>query len=439
MALEEGGSYSSKAAPRGDGPASSAGPRGSAALVASLSIAISAAAVAAAGADAAAGAPPPAPRCGAGGARSRPGGQPAKIWDRDMFAELRGARTAQPPKTWDKELEAPLPASRWARKSSNIAAAMPRSPPLSSTTALGDRERLGPSIAVPSPQNYAREATAAAALPRPSGWRAEGARTQPSQPGSSRGMRKEWGSGTRNFWCGIDRGNVVDELDEADGDEGASLWAGYGPDEAAMAGLMLAAAADAKAKLPVVSLREPVAPSMSEGNISGASNLLERQAQQQGRYHEVSDGDLSDFRAFARTVANRARLECTTANPYIQALAAHRLELEQGIFDATKDVNSLEMRLATQRHDALATLRVNPSSPTRFERHACGADWAGDAEVRLGPVPTAALVGDTAPAGAGFGLGGGESFSALWCHPERGGHPICLAGDDSSRLHFEAA
>jgi hypothetical protein len=76
------------------------------------------------------------------------------------------------------------------------------------------------------------------------------------------------------------------------------------------------------------------------------------------RYLQIPEGDHRDrFHQFAKDLAAQLSIECADANPYIQALCAHRAELLKSSVDLVDEVvDSLPARLATQ-HEGLATLR----------------------------------------------------------------------------------
>lgn len=91
---------------------------------------------------------------------------------------------------------------------------------------------------------------------------------------------------------------------------------------------------------------------------------LERQERRHLRHLDIPAEDFVQFKEFAKELVEHVHLECAPSNPYVQALTAHRLELSQGrtIDDET---DSLAMRLATRRHDALAMMEMvdEPHTP----------------------------------------------------------------------------
>jgi hypothetical protein len=96
-------------------------------------------------------------------------------------------------------------------------------------------------------------------------------------------------------------------------------------------------------------------------------------------------------------VADRIRADLREAeehvNPYIQALRAHREELRvssQDLRECTSD--SLASRLATQRHDGLASMQVTEEPEERLNSHLeihCSSD--NYISLHCGPVPEPCL------------------------------------------------
>jgi hypothetical protein len=87
------------------------------------------------------------------------------------------------------------------------------------------------------------------------------------------------------------------------------------------------------------------------------------------RYLQIPEGGRGRFHQFAKQLAAQLSIECADANPYIQALCAHRAELlKSSVSLADEVVDSLPSRLATQ-HEGLATLRHEIDLP---ETPSCG-------------------------------------------------------------------
>lgn len=79
------------------------------------------------------------------------------------------------------------------------------------------------------------------------------------------------------------------------------------------------------------------------------------------RYLDIPQTSLADFQEYAKSLINKASLECSEMNPYIRALCDHRRSMTEGVVDLwAEHVDSLEARLATQRCGALATLNIPP-------------------------------------------------------------------------------
>eukprot|EP00747_Dinoflagellata_sp_TGD_P209958 gnl/TRDRNA2_/TRDRNA2_83314_c0_seq1.p1 gnl/TRDRNA2_/TRDRNA2_83314_c0~~gnl/TRDRNA2_/TRDRNA2_83314_c0_seq1.p1 ORF type:complete len:360 (-),score=66.57 gnl/TRDRNA2_/TRDRNA2_83314_c0_seq1:35-1114(-) len=90
-----------------------------------------------------------------------------------------------------------------------------------------------------------------------------------------------------------------------------------------------------------------------------ASSIDGSHAEGATRYLHIPQADRRQFQQYAKALATRMSVECADSNPYIQALNAHRAELLQGVVDLQDEVvDSLPSRLATQRSDALATLKA---------------------------------------------------------------------------------
>eukprot|EP00927_Polykrikos_kofoidii_P079539 TRINITY_DN76317_c0_g1_i1.p1 TRINITY_DN76317_c0_g1~~TRINITY_DN76317_c0_g1_i1.p1 ORF type:complete len:537 (-),score=87.19 TRINITY_DN76317_c0_g1_i1:157-1767(-) len=84
------------------------------------------------------------------------------------------------------------------------------------------------------------------------------------------------------------------------------------------------------------------------------------------RYLDIPETGLAGFQMFAKELAEKMKVECAESNPYIQALTAHREAYSQSIVDLrTEVVDSLEVRLATQRADALASLKMRAEEGAR--------------------------------------------------------------------------
>jgi hypothetical protein len=96
-----------------------------------------------------------------------------------------------------------------------------------------------------------------------------------------------------------------------------------------------------------------------------AQDTTERSERRQLLHLEIPEEDVKDFRTFAKELAAHLRVECAATNPYVKALVTHRVEMGLNGMDLQSDEKpqSLAMKLATQRHDALASLDVDaPSS-----------------------------------------------------------------------------
>jgi len=77
------------------------------------------------------------------------------------------------------------------------------------------------------------------------------------------------------------------------------------------------------------------------------------------RYLRISNSGRKQFQEYAKSLAEQMSVECADCNPYIQALAAHRQELEEQVVNLDEErVDSLAARLATQRSSALAELAL---------------------------------------------------------------------------------
>mmetsp|Transcript_60544 Transcript_60544/g.131200 ORF Transcript_60544/g.131200 Transcript_60544/m.131200 type:complete len:402 (-) Transcript_60544:77-1282(-) len=101
-------------------------------------------------------------------------------------------------------------------------------------------------------------------------------------------------------------------------------------------------------------------------------------------YLDIPEDGLLQFQQFAKDIAAQARLESAMKNPYIQALTQYRKELCEGAAEVScGQVDSVEVRLATQRSGGLAMLSRQPPplqeqprcrsrscTSTRVDRHA---------------------------------------------------------------------
>jgi hypothetical protein len=112
---------------------------------------------------------------------------------------------------------------------------------------------------------------------------------------------------------------------------------------------------------------------------------MERQERRHMRHLDVPVEGFEQFKEFVKELVEHVHLECAPANPYVQALNAHRMELEQAQ-KIDDEADSLAMRLAT-RHDGLATMDVvdEPLTPcaavgirdaNRTGSSSNGAKWA---------------------------------------------------------------
>jgi hypothetical protein len=84
---------------------------------------------------------------------------------------------------------------------------------------------------------------------------------------------------------------------------------------------------------------------------------MDKEERKHLRHLDIPEGDVQQFQDFAKELTEQMRIECASANPYVQALAAHREEIEQNRTRIEDSFDSLEIRLATRRQDALATLQ----------------------------------------------------------------------------------
>lgn len=154
---------------------------------------------------------------------------------------------------------------------------------------------------------------------------------------------------------------------------------------------------------------------------------------------------MSTFQTFAKELAAKMKVECAESNPYIQALAAHREAYSQSIIDLrTEVVDSLEVRLATQRNDALATLRMKVQQKSEPQDEGSGysgvtatldsviGGFSGAASssstAARGASGRAASAAAAADAGSGDNGPGdlGKQFLAVW-------PPVCLRDSRSTR------
>jgi len=112
----------------------------------------------------------------------------------------------------------------------------------------------------------------------------------------------------------------------------------------------------------------------ARGDADTPEDTTERSERRQLRYLQIPEEDVKDFRTFAKELTAHLRVECAASNPYVKALHSHRREMGTSEFELRGEdkPESLAMKLATQRHDALASLDVDANL-----RH--GQDLAADA------------------------------------------------------------
>lgn len=107
----------------------------------------------------------------------------------------------------------------------------------------------------------------------------------------------------------------------------------------------------------------------------GEAKVEDSPAGQEGlRYLDIPEAGMETFKAFAKGIASKISLECSEMNPYIRALKDHRKSILEGSVDLMEEeVDSLEVRLGTQRDDALARLDVSALIAAENQRRAAAA------------------------------------------------------------------